>query len=181
MTTTGSRPSASASRKRLSTASPTASSLRATRAEPRRSSRARDALQRLDAARQALSEPHRQAPADAGSCSSLHNCASRRSGKPVPAEVGGERLGHDHPPARGDRDPVAVERHLDSAIGTKPRMLAMRRPRAGRRRGERRRSSGGSSCVEQGAMLAEPMLAAPESRASAINGSTRRCAGLRLE
>ena len=57
-----------------------------------------------------------------------HDCARAISsgaqlrepvGQLVAAEAGRQRLGHHHPPGGVDPDPIAVERHLDAAIGAK--------------------------------------------------------------
>src|SRR5689334_1557874 len=40
-------------------------------------------------------------------------------GQTVAAETGGERLRHDRSAGRAYCDPVAVQRHLDSAVGAK--------------------------------------------------------------
>ena len=101
------------------------------------------------------------------SCSFVAQAAaSRASGKSVAAEIGRQRLGHDHAAGRIDRDPIAVKRHFDAAVGAEARVglpgdVGEQAGGAGaaaafRRVVEQRRDP----CVEQVAVLAEAMLAA---------------------
>ena len=89
-----------------------------------------------------------------------------RVGQPVAAEVRRQRLRHDHPPGGAHRDPVAVKRHFDAAVGAEVGVglpgdvgqQARGEAQAAHRRRivEQRRDP----LVEQVAVLAEAMLAA---------------------
>ena len=123
---------------------------------------------RADSARQPLAEPHRQAPAmrPFELHRPVHSCASCWSGNRSRPKLDDSACAMITRPARIDRDPIAVQRHLDPAVGAEagvrlPRDVGQQaggeaQPAHRRRVVEQRRDP----IVEQVAVLAEAVLAA---------------------